>query len=133
MGVELNTLLGQPPDDPKQVELVEKISEKTRQGKIAWNKSKTGMSAVVSGKMLVSFVVSPSFLGLGGHAWAVFTVRGEKGNEILKVENVTDLAAVLSGKRTVRSLEKAVNMLFNLVQESAKGDIDRAIDLVSRV
>ncbi len=133
MGADLRTLLGVPTDDPRQVQLVQKISEKTREGRIAWSKSKTGMSASVSGKMLVTFVVSPSLLGLGGHAWAVFTIRGEKGNEILKFENVADLAELLTGKAKQAPLLQAVNELFNLVQESAKGEIDKAIDLVSRI
>ena len=128
------SLLGPQPDDPKQVQLVQKISEKTREGKIAWSKTKTGISASVSGKMVVSFVVSPTFLGLGGHAWAVFTIRGEKGNEILRVENVADPVGVLTGRSTEGGLlVKAANELFNLVQESAKGDVERALDLVSRI
>jgi hypothetical protein len=126
-------LLGPPPDDPKQVQLVQKISEKTREGKIAWSKTKTGLSASVSGKMVVSFVVSPGFLGIGGHTWAVLTIRGEKANEILKVENINDLAAALTGRSTEGSLLHAADELFNLVQESAKGDVERALDLVSRI
>ena len=126
-------LLGPQPDDPKQVELVQKISEKTREGKIGWSKTKTGISASVSGKMVVSFVVSPTLLGLGGHAWALFTIRGEKGNEILKVENVADIAGVLTGRSTAGPLAQAANELFSLVQESAKGDVERALDLVSRI
>jgi len=133
MSVNLGTLLGPPTDDPKQVQLVQKISEKTRQGKISWNKSKTGVSASVSGKMLVSFVLSPWFLGLGAYGWAVFTIRSEKGNEILKVDNVVGLAGLLAGKATNAPLLRAVNELFNLLQESAEEDIDRAIDLVSRI
>lgn len=126
-------LLGPQPDDPKQVELVQKISEKTREGKIAWSRTKTGISASVSGKMVVSFVVSPTLFGLGGHAWAVFTIRGEKGNEILKVENLADAMGVLTGRSTVGPLAQAANELFNLVQESAKGDVEKALDLVSRI
>jgi hypothetical protein len=127
-------LLGPQPDDPKQVELVQRISEKTREGKIAWSKTKTGISASLSGKMVVSFVASPTLLGLGGHEWAVFTIRGEKGNEILKVENVGDIVGVLTGRsKEGGPLVKAANELFNLVQESAKGDVEKALDLVSRI
>jgi hypothetical protein len=127
---EYLTLLGLPPDDPKQVELVKKLSEKTREGKIVWDKTKTGISASVSGKMIVSFVLSPSLVG---STWAVFTIRGEKGNEILKLDSVTNPLAVLAGKSKVGNLEQAANELFNLVQESAKGDIEKALDLVSKI
>lgn len=127
---EYLTLLGLPPDDPKQVELVKKLSEKTREGKIVWDKTKTGISASVSGKMIVSFVLSPSLVG---STWAVFTIRGEKGNEILKLDSVTNPLAVLAGISKVGNLEQAANELFNLVQESAKGDIEKALDLVSKI
>lgn len=135
MGGGFLTGLVGPMVDPRQVELVKKVTEKTQQGKIVWNKSATGITASVSGKMQLSFVLSPpSFiLSVGSLGWSVFAIRGDKGNEILRVENTSDVSVLLGGKMPSNPLTEAVERLYNLVQGVSKGEIEKAIDLVSSV
>src|SRR5271163_1780787 len=78
-------------DDPKEIELVEKIAEKTRIGKIVWERTPSSLVATAPG-MQMSFVRASSgiesallSLGLGGW-WEIFSIRSQQGAEIMKVE-----------------------------------------------
>jgi hypothetical protein len=121
------------------VALVNKITEKTKQRKIPWNRSLNGLSASVPGGLKLNIVErSPlSIVGPAPARWVLFTVRDEKGNEILKVENSSQVSiglpssveAVLGGD----SVTRAVDELYRAVRGAAKGEIEKAIDLLDKI
>ena len=76
-------------NDPKYIDLINKITEKTRANKIRWQVTNTGISATVSGKIQLGFVRNR---GLLGDTWALFTIRDENENVILRV----DIKSVIS-------------------------------------
>lgn len=75
-------------DDPKQIELIENITEKTKSGKIAWEKTPSTLVANVPGMQLSFVRSSPSYLTAlgGGGEWDLFSIRTQQGSEIMKVE-----------------------------------------------
>lgn len=116
--------------DPKQVELVRKIKEKTEQGRIVWERGKTSVFALAKRQMLLHFVVSPM-----GAGWALFTVRdANTKTDIMKVESAGDVSSFLAALTGVSTpLVEAVNDLYRVVQGKAKGEIDHAIDLIEGI
>jgi hypothetical protein len=79
-------------DDAKEIELVDKIAEKTRMGKIVWERGPSSPVAATAPGMQLSFVrTSPGIesvlfsLGLGG-LWEIFSIRSQQGAEIMKLE-----------------------------------------------
>ncbi|SRR6266851_6129972 len=73
-------------DDPKEIELVEKIAEKTRMGKIIWERTASSLVATAPG-MQISFVRSSSplegmyGLGVGAGGWEIFSIRSQQGGD----------------------------------------------------
>ena len=127
--------------DPKQVELVRKITDRTRAGRIVWQTSSTDATASLGNKLFMTFVIGPY-----GN-WSLFTVRDGDGHEFLKVDNMLfnkaalSYLASMSGRPQSVSLPEteessalfdAVSELYLLVDRGAKGDIDKAIALVDR-
>lgn len=70
----------------KKVALVRKIIQKTREGKIVWQKTGNGAAAYVPGALRMNFVETP-WASLFTTRWVIFAVRDEVGSELLKVEN----------------------------------------------
>jgi hypothetical protein len=132
----------------KKIELVKKITKRTQEGKITWQKTETGASAYVPGALRMNFVEAP-YVGLlsGLKRWVIFAVRDETGNELLKVENQsnepalrsilspeppTSLLAVLAAQ--VDPLVSAVEELHRIVQsQQGKEGVDRAIDILDKM
>ena len=131
MGAEPKTFL--PRYGPKEIELVRKITEKTKLRKIVWDKTRNGMSANVRGKMDLVFVRAPVFFPLlGDRQWALFLVKGPLGNEILKVApSGAGPFAVLLGEPAPLFAE--VDALYAAVEEVAKADIDKAVDEIDQI
>jgi hypothetical protein len=143
-------LLGLQPN--KKILLVSKITEKTREGKINWQKAPNGFAAYVPGILKVSFVDAPmrNFL-MNLTRWVIFAVRDEVGTELLKVENQTSAVPVPSSPDpsgltplpprpsllTVLAgdpLTNAVSELYFLVaNQVGTGGVDKAIDQLEKL
>lgn len=119
-------------DDPRHVELVVKITLKTRLKRIAWQKTGTGATASIPGGLQFSFVFSPNpFTPFGATLnWQLFTVRRASGEELLKVESAIGLQMLI---QQPTPLQTAVSGLFEAVQASASDDLDNAINIVDKV
>jgi hypothetical protein len=136
----------------KKIELVKKITKRTQEGKITWQKTETGASAYVPGALRMNFVEAP-FAGIlsGVKRWVIFAVRDETGNELLKVENQysepilrsiltpppasepnTSFLAVLAAQAD--PLVSAVEELHRAVwSQQGKEGVDRAIDFLDKM
>jgi hypothetical protein len=122
----------------KKVELVKKIAEKTKQGKIIWQRTGQGAAADLQGKLKMNFVESPSHsLWATQPRWVIFAVRDVAGNEILKVENRTSAVPGTQQPSPIElmlilgdPLVNVVTELHNLVGTKAKGDVEKAIDVL---
>ncbi len=133
MSTEQGPLFLPPQYSGKQVELVRRIIEKTQQGKILWSRTKTGMSATVKGQMSINFVRS-ALPFLTGSQWALFAIRDAQGNEIVKVEKGGPPAGIIAALAGVTDpLLKAVDELYAVVNAKAKGEIEKAIDLIDNL
>jgi hypothetical protein len=137
--------LGEP---DKRIALVNKIKAKTEAGKIQWNKTPNGSNATIPAGLAMNFVESVSSI-FGPPRWVLFTVRDNRGNELVKVENnsstppvpttlplqppPTPIQTLLQGALALDPLVDAVNQLYNVVRAEAKGEIEKAIDLLDRI
>ncbi len=122
----------------KSIELVKKITEKTQSGKITWQKTPNGLFAGITGLRLNIVEASSGY----PPRWLLFSVRDDKGTEILKVENpesaVIPIPSTLGA--TIQALGlganpvlRAVNELYLVVRAAAKGEIEKAIDLIDKI
>jgi hypothetical protein len=126
-------------DDPKEIELVEEIAEKTRMGKIVWERTPPFLVATAPG-MRLSFARSSTglesalfSLGLGGW-WEIFSIRGQQGAEIMKVEEPSSGVLLGSPTPTPRSkLLKAVDALYTEAASREHGDIDKALNVIKNL
>jgi hypothetical protein len=135
----------------QKIALVKKITEKTQQAKIVWQKTENGAAAYVPGALRMSFVEAPWAL-FGGKRWVIFAVRDEVGNELLKVENQssalpeslgTPIAPPPEHPNTLLNyslltlsdpLVSAVTELHNVVQsQSGKAGVDKAIEFLNNM
>ena len=118
----------------RHVELVKKLTEKTRAKKISWSSSDTGLSAIVSGKIEINFVRSnyPSIAKfLWKSPWALFTIRDMKGNQLLRIENRAALPAMEPPVEV--SVRDAVHELYTAIEQSLSDEIERAIEVLDRI
>jgi len=118
-------------EDPKQLELVRTITEKTQQGKLLWNKSTTSYEARLPNGVGIAFALSSPALPFlkTMKTWAHFIVRARDGSEILKVQH-SMLAPAIPGfpEATKSPLETGVEKLFAIVDNTAKSEVDKVID-----
>jgi hypothetical protein len=129
-------------DDPKELELVETITEKTRTGKIVWERTSSSLVATAPG-MQLSFVRSTSpiesalmSLGLGGGGWEVFSIRSQQGAEIMKVEqpSISIFPNPPTSTTPPRSkLLAAVDVLYSTANSRGQGDIDKALNVIKNL
>jgi hypothetical protein len=132
----------------KKILLVQKITEKTHEGKINWQKTTNGFAAYVPGILKMSFVDAPAISFLTNTTrWVIFVVRDEVGTELLKVENQTSAILTSSGPPTPPAprtslltmlagdpLTNAVTELYSLVTRLVgTGGVDRAIDQLEKL
>ena len=123
-------------DDPREVELVASLAEKTRQGKVDWIKQRNAVTAKVPGGLEVNFVTRQNLLG--NPFWQLFTVRDARGNELVRADPV---GAVLSFSKSVENpvqaavspLMAAIERLFEEVSRSTDNDIEKAIHSVKNL
>jgi hypothetical protein len=127
----LNNVLGQQ-DDPRKVELIRSLIDKTRQGRIPWTKRASALTAMVPTGVEVNFVLSPISIFTQYSGWQLFTVRDRSGSELVRVENVTSVVSILAGA-TRGALVEAADDLFKLVNAAAVDKLDRAIDTIKKL
>ena len=129
----------------KRVLLVKKITEKTRERKIAWQKTPNGAAAYVPGALRMNFVEAPWASLWTTPRWVIFVVRDELGSELLKVENQSITVPGSESPPPLIStvpwilfagdpLVNAVTELHNLVRsQEGKGGVEQAIDLLDKM
>lgn len=116
----------------KEVRLVQKITEKTKQGKLYWTILPSALSSSLSDGMQFSFVLPASFPP-SVRKWIIFTVR-DRTREMLKVEALPPLSGLLGELAGIRDLLRtAVDELFDAAIRATKGEIDKAIDKLDRI
>ena len=123
-------------DDPKYLDLIEKITAKTRANKIRWEMTETGVSANISGKVQLGFVRSRGWAS--GRGWALFTIRDEKGNEILRVENARLGGFTRPGELRPEvednpSLRSAVQRLYSAIEQMGRAEVQKVIELIDKI
>ncbi|MHB8524617.1 MAG: hypothetical protein ACYDD2_00445 [Candidatus Acidiferrales bacterium] len=122
-------------DEPKQVLLVQKVAQKTKEGKIKWAKTKTTLTASIAGGLVFNFVLSyDALLAVvgGGMDWQLFTVKKENGEELVKVENISGVQLILSGAYA-SPLQQAAKELFRTIRNAGNPEIDDAIAKIERL
>jgi hypothetical protein len=129
-------------EDPKQIALIENIIDKTKSGKITWEKTTSTLVANVPG-MQLSFVVASSpatylsVLGGGSGYWELFSIRNQQGSEIMKVEQpiVNYWAATPPPAPPPRSkLLQAVDTLYSIAYTKGQvSEIDKAIHVIKNL
>jgi hypothetical protein len=122
-------LLGQF-DDPREVELVRSLIEKTRQGKIPWTKQANALTATIPNGLQINFVLGPLTILAAYPNWQLLTVRDKAGNELLKVTNGS-IASILNASTGV--LLTVADELFKIVNGAASDDLDRAINTIKKL
>jgi len=126
----INFFLGQS-DDPRQVELIRSLVEKTRQGKIPWVKQANALTATIPLGLPVNFVLAPLSFLTANPSWQLLTVRDASGSELVRVSNAP-MVTVLAGAAKSALLD-AADELFKLVNGAAGDDLDRAINTIKKL
>jgi hypothetical protein len=117
----------------KPVALIEKITEKTRQGRIVWQVTETGMSCSIDNRMEISFVRVPRALP-GGSGWDLFTVREATGTEILRVERFRSRPALPPVPGTAEeAILAAADRLYEEIMAAKGSRVDKAIEIIDSV
>jgi hypothetical protein len=123
-------------DDPKEIELVEKIAEKTRMGKIVWERTPSSLVATAPG-MQISFVRSSSWWeSILGGGWEIFSIRSQQGAEIMKVEQPSGLPTFGMPASTPpprSKLLEAVDALYSTANSRGQGDIEKALNVIDNL
>ena len=121
-------------EDPRKTALVKELTEKTKQGKIRWIAKQNAITTTLPRGLEVNFVTQASLAG--GKYWQLFTLRDERGNELIKTSPSTLLPFLLSPSPVAiehSSLEQAVDVLFATVNKSASDDLDQAISAIKNL
>jgi hypothetical protein len=116
-------------DESRQVDLIQNLVVKTKEGKIPWAKQGTALTTAVPGGLQVNFVLSPNLFGLA--AWQLLTVR-DQNNELMRVTNPSNVLTILAGK-AVSPVVAAADDLFNVVYGAVGDDLDRAIKVIKKL
>jgi hypothetical protein len=118
--------------DPQQLELVRKILEKSKEGKLNWKKSTDGtVFTSVGQRLAISFSHSKTNPLAG---WSTFLVKDAQ-QVILSVSNVNEnaLLALVTGS-TRSPLELAVQNLYTAVNSALEaGMVQSAIKLLDEI
>ncbi len=124
--------------DPKSLALVDKLIEKTKEGKIRWAKAKSkdnedaaGFAAVLYSHGTQEMTMQIAF-GASGMlttpTWLSFNVTTKNDGVILNVQNtsVPIFIAKLAGIKP-DALREKIDQLFNLVAQRGEGSFERAL------
>jgi len=118
-------------DDPREVELVHSLVEKTRQGKVPWVKQANALTATIPLGLQVNFVLSPLSFLTANPSWQLLTVRDASGNELIRINNGPMIVFLAGAARS--ALIQAADELFTLVSSAAGDDLDRAINTIKKL
>jgi hypothetical protein len=118
-------------DDPRQVQLVKKLNEKTRQGKVPWVRSLNAMTANLSDGLSMNFVLQANVFGRQP-AWELFVIRDSKDNEILRVHSVGVFQSLV-GNPNATLLQSAVDELFSSIMALIGDEIEKAIRIIDKI
>src|SRR6266849_1984926 len=127
MSIRINNSFYGPAADPREVELIQNLLIKTRQGKIPWVKQGNAITANIPGGFQINFVVSPtiSFVPQSTN-WQLLTVRDKSGSELVRV-NGGSVISVLTGGAGSETIAVA-NELFIAVNGVTGEGLERAIN-----
>ena|ERR1700723_213895 len=117
------------PDDPREIELIRSLQDKTREGKITWRTEGSAITANILGGLKLSFVTTTNIFTYSSE-WSLFTVRDKDNNQILQVSGGSILSILAGASSGVAS---ATNDLFNLINASRRDNLDNAIDSVKNL
>jgi hypothetical protein len=131
MSTRYNAAFFGQPEDAREVELIQSLVAKTRQGKIPWVKQANALTVTIPLGLQVNFVLSPTSVFTPNADWQLLTVRDASGSELVRVSN-TAMIAVLAGAAK-SALLQAADELFALVNRAAGDDLDRAINTIKRL
>jgi len=117
--------------DPKYLDLIDKITAKTRANKIRWKSTPTGHSATVSGEIQLGFVRSRGGGLTSPKGWALFTIRDENENEILRVENMPFLIGIDAADE--EPIRRAVGTLYSAIEQMGRAEVQKVIELIDKI
>lgn len=126
-----NNLFYGRPEDPREVELIQSLLEKTRQGKIPWVKQQNAITAKIPSGFEINFVLTPISIVSSYANWQLLTVRDRIGSELLRVSN-TSMVSIVAGMAKSAVVE-AADKLFTLLNHAVGDDLDRAIDTIKKL
>jgi hypothetical protein len=118
-------------DDPREVELILSLVEKTRQGKIPWVKQSNALTATIPSGFQINFVLTPVTLFAPHSNWQLLTVRDRTGSELVRVPNAPMVTILAGAARS--ALVEAADQLFKLVNGAVGDDLDRAINTIKKL
>ncbi len=130
MSANVSTLVGWF-EDPRHIQLVQKLTEKTRQGKVPWLRSLNGITADLPDGLSVNFVLQASIFPAQS-TWELFVIRDSKGNEILRVHSV-GVFQVLVGNSKATRLQEAVAELFSSILTLVGDEVEKAIRIIDKI
>jgi hypothetical protein len=133
MSTPLSNLISALSDDPRKVELIRSLVEKTRQGRIPWIKQANAITATIPNGFQINFVLGLASILSPYKTWELLTVRDKSGSELVRVNNST-MISVLAGQAGSGGPQiAAANELFDLVNRATGDDLDRAINTIKNL
>ena len=116
----------------EKIQLVQKLTEKTRERKIHWSKEPRKLSSSIEGKMNFTFIL-PGAFPPSSRKWIMFVVR-DGLRLIMKVQAggaIPSPAEIVSG--VPDRLRTAVNELFDLAIKVEEAEVRRVIDKLDSI
>jgi hypothetical protein len=117
----LSLLAGLAPPDPRAMTIIERLIDRTRAGRLTWTRTPSTYETALKNGTTVGFVASPSHLISLNPMWDQFSIRQRNGKEVLKIENSTNMFAIMPIQDPVRA---KLTELFHLVTEQGKDELD---------
>jgi hypothetical protein len=117
---------GDPQDLNRQSLLIQKLLQKTAQGRIAWQRLPSSISAVTPNGMQFDFILSATIPGAAGQTWVSFTAR-DQGVEILKSQRNDNLLQLVLGAQSTGPIQRLLDALFQAAAGRAFDNMGRAI------
>jgi hypothetical protein len=120
-----------PGGDVREVALIHKILERTRQGKLKWQRQQNIISATTANGLQFYFVLNVPFASLG-QSWVTFTVKDQNA-EIAKVQNNVYPFAIPTIVVAQADAVHAAEELFQAVSGVADNNLERVIKKLDNI